>query len=539
MSQYLVHNDADWDKIEHIVVLMLENRSFDNLLGWLYEDGAPNDQYFDGLNKELWNPMSNLDANGTPFVEQVWVRKNGEAPAHGSYAALHEVEYTKDFCQPDPDPGEGYKDTNHQLFGVYDVDTVYPPDPTNLGFVDNYKNAMLYGTYCFGDAPTDPRAILNCYTPDETRVLSALAQQFAVCDQWFCPVPSQTWPNRAFAFAATSDGNVNNRPDWVATSKTIFDQLTDAGKSWKVYHGVQWNKSANDGEGAVQPFSLTQIMLDPAKATAYAANFQIFDEFYNDVSASELPAYTFLEPQFSTIKNSSGVVVAQQNDQHPPSDIRDGEQLIADVYEALRDSELWDKTLLVITYDEHGGCYDHIAPGTAKAPIASGSDAGPVDPFFGFRFNRYGLRVPAVLVSPWIPAGTVARPQTYSDPSVLDSGQTTARYFDHTSVIASVRNKFKLEGYLTDRDRYAPDLSCVLTLDEPRSDKPAVTPAAAPQADLDRESHLMNAISEHLVSRTGQARKPGEVSERARVAYPQSLGRLGLRRLRASNRTCG
>ena len=103
--------------------------------------------------------------------------------------------------------------------------------------------------------PTDPRDIMNCYTNKQTQVLSALAKEFAVCDEWFCSVPSQTWPNRAFAFAATSDGNVNNRPDWVITSRTLYDQLTDAGCPWKVYAGVHYDKSA--GENA--PFSLTRF----------------------------------------------------------------------------------------------------------------------------------------------------------------------------------------------------------------------------------------------------------------------------------------
>lgn len=531
MSQYLKHNAANWSKIEHIIVLMLENRSFDNLLGWLEYNTSgytPNDQYFNGVNNHLFNPLSNIDADGNPFFEQVFVRQNGQAPYYGGYAAKYRTKYQEDFTQPDPDPGEGYRDTNQQLFGVYSVDDTYPPDPTMAGFVDNYKNAMLYGTYSFGDAPTDPRNIMNCFTPAQTPVLSTLAQQFAVCDEWFCSVPSQTWPNRAFAIAASSDGNVNNRPDWVITSRTVFDQLTEASKSWKVYSGIHYDKDAKRDT----PFSLTRIMLTPEKAIRYSGNFVLFDRFYADLKDGKLPAFSFLEPQFSTVTDKDGKVIAEQNDQHPPSDIRTGEQFMAAVYNAVIASSLWEKTLLIFTYDEHGGCYDHVAPSSAKTPIpalldADGkpvmvtpagasqpipakSDCFPLDPFWGFRFNRYGVRVPTVLISPWIQSGTVARPESYYDSQMLEPGQETSRYYDHTSIIASLRNCFGLAGCLTDRDRYAPDLSGVLSLETARTDKPTVTPLSSPNADADAESHLELAISDHLAGRTGVTRKPDE-----------------------------
>ena len=533
MSQYLKHSPKSWDKIEHIVVLMLENRSFDNLLGWLYDtDEAEPGVYFNGLNTHLFNTLSNIDDRGRPFIEQVFARKNGEKPKHGPYGVTH-MHYEVDWTQPDPDPGEGYRDTNHQLFGVYDVDSIYPPDPTNLGFVDNYKNAMLYGTYGFGDTPTDPRAIMNCYTPKQTPVLSGLAKGFAVCDEWFCSVPSQTWPNRAFVIAATSDGHVNNRPDWVITSRTIFDQLEDADKSWKVYHGISYNRHDKKDE----PFSLTRIMLTPDKAVKYGPHFAMFEEFYTDLTNDALPAFSFLEPQFSTVRDKDGKLIAKKNDQHPPGDIRDGEQLIADVYNKIVESDYWTKkqnVLFVITYDEHGGCYDHYAPTKAVQPIPALLDADgklvfetvgtkkksqipaasscyPVDPLFGFRFNRYGVRVPTVVVSPWVKAGTIPRPEAYRDPAMMPPGKETSAYFDHTSIIASVRNCFGLKGCLTDRDRYAPDLSCLLT-DEAQSSPVSVTPIKPPDsdADVDSESHLMEAISAHLAGRTGLEKNDGE-----------------------------
>ena len=259
MSQYLEPNETALEKIKHIVVLMLENRSFDNLLGWLYDgEQPPRGQQFEGLHSGLWNPLDNIDADGMPFIEQVYIRKNG-APTKKKYGKPSDSK--PDFTLPAPDPGEGYKDTNHQLFQFYDVAIEYPPQPTNMGFVNNYKNAMLYGTLTYGDAPTDPREIMACYTPDQTPVLSTLAKQFAVCDGWHCSVPSQTLPNRDFVHAATSCGYVNNKPQANCDAPTIYNKIQDAIKnnnrtdlSWKVYSGTSKG----------QPFSLTRLIMTAA-----------------------------------------------------------------------------------------------------------------------------------------------------------------------------------------------------------------------------------------------------------------------------------
>ena len=224
-TQYLEPRPGVLKKIKHIVVIMLENRSFDNLLGWLYDGEAPpRGQHFEGLHEDLWNPLANIDSDGNPFTEQVYVRKNGQPYRLGRKT----IQSKAKFNLPSPDPGEGYRDATYQLYGTYQVDTIYPPWPTTLGYVDNYKNAMLYGTFSFQDAPTDPREIMNCYTPEQTPVLSTLARQFAVCDQWFCSVPSQTLPNRAFVHAATSCGCANNKPKMSCESPTIYNQIQTA-----------------------------------------------------------------------------------------------------------------------------------------------------------------------------------------------------------------------------------------------------------------------------------------------------------------------
>ncbi len=367
-----------------IVVLMMENRSFDNMLGWLYDEQDPPDgQSFEGLKRKLWNPLNNIDADGIPFIEQVYVRKNGQPPGYGS-RAIKERTYSENFCLPCPDPGEGFKDTNHQLFEYYEVGQLYPPEPTNCGFVNNYANAMLYGAYSFGDRPTDPRDIMACYTPEQTPVISTLARQFAVCDQWHCSVPSQTLPNRDFVHAATSTGYVNNKPDGDCDAKTVYQLIQekieagDSDLSWRIYSGEKDGKQ----------FSLTRTIMTQLQNSDYDKNFQPMSEFYKAAKQGQLPSYCFLEPQFSG---------PLQNDQHPPQDIRPGEQLMADVYNAVVNSPNWEETLLVITYDEHGGCYDHVAPPNNAMPPNGYSGKPGQD---SFMFNRFGVRVPTVVKYP-------------------------------------------------------------------------------------------------------------------------------------------
>lgn len=497
-SQYLSPQPEALRKIKHIVVLMMENRSFDNLLGWLYDgETPPRGQEFEGLNDDLWNPLSNIDADGNPFTEKVGVRRNGSDYKLGRKT----IKGQADFTLPSPDPGEGFKDTNHQLYHYYNVDNLYPPPPVADGFVDNYMNAMLNSRLVYGDAPTDPREIMTCYTSAQTPVLSTLAKEFAVCDQWFCSVPSQTLPNRDFVHAATSTGYVNNNPDIEVDAPTIYNQIQDAiedGRddlSWRIYSGT------HKEDGKWVPFSLTRLTMPQIQSKDFDANFCMMNQFYDDAAAGNLPSYCFLEPQFSG---------PTQNDQHPPIDIRPGEKLMADVYNAVRDSPAWEETLFVITYDEHGGCYDHFPPtASAKAPD---EDSQPGQ--FGFRFNRFGVRVPAVVISPLIQQGTIARPDGYVP-------------FDHTSVIKTVQNCLGLKGSLTARDAAAPDLGCLLTLDEPRSDKPEVSPLEydSPAGDHVNDLHRLSA---EILSRLTGNEHPSEedihnfIHEAYHAAFHQS-----------------
>lgn len=506
MNQYLKPNPEKLQStIKHVVVLMLENRSFDNLLGWLYaEKPPPGEQHFEGLTRALWNTLDNLDPDGIPFKEKVPIERNGAPKKRRGV----EVPNPVDFTLPNPDPGEGYKDTNYQLYGQYDVPLQYPPPPTNMGFVQNYQNAMLYGYYGFGSEPGNARAIMKCYTPEQVPVLSELARSFAVCDNYHCSVPSQTIPNRDFVHAATSTGHVNNSPNAQCDARTIFNQIQDeidAGRkdlSWGIF-GNNAFASGKDAAGQFgkDHFSLTRLIMTQLHDPRFDANFDTLDAFKAKCKDGILPSYAFLEPNYGG---------AGQNDQHPPSDIRAGEQLIADVYNAVKNSPAFEKTLLLVTYDEHGGCYDHVPPPSgAKNPDkdnAPGQD--------GFLFNRFGVRVPCVVVSPYIDRGLIARPAGFTP-------------FDHASVIKTVQSCFKLKGNLTERDRAAPDFSGLLNLAVPRKqDIPEVTPLRWDvAAGLNEINDLHRVIGKVLEDMTGSAApESGDFMEFIGQSYKEVFG---------------
>jgi phospholipase C len=248
-------------------------------------------------------------------------------------------------------------------------------------------------------------------------------------------------------------GNFPNVP-------TIFNRLEQAGiDSWKIYfHDI------------AQAHTLLQLFL-------LGSHFHIYRQFQADCQTGQLPAYSFIEPQYFADFGHP------ENDQHPPSVVTLGEQLIADVYNCLRASKVWRKTLLLITYDEHGGCYDHVAPSAAVPPQ-------PPVPGQTFGFDRYGVRVPAVIVSPYVAPGTVF-------------GKSSAVPFDHTAIIATVRKRFGISGTLTARDAQAPDLDSVLTLPRPTNLGPlrlkALPYAPSPATAAVAQTKPLNSMQKALV----------------------------------------
>jgi phospholipase C len=395
--------------INHIVQLMLENRSFDHMLGFLYAGAgnvSPTGQAFEGLA----GSESNTDASGNAVtVFQI------DHTAPGAY------------FMPGADPGEGYANTNVQLFGHGKPPS--PPVATNTGFVTNFADAIAYDQRSKRsvEAGTTPSSIMGVFPPAALPVLSGLAAGFAVCDYWYSSVPTETFPNRAFACAATSQGHMNDATSSF-TVQSIFGLMTANRLNWKIYGDTE------------EPLTRKNF---PDTLSAPDSCIGLFADFQSDAAAGTLPQYSFLEPSWGSAGNS----------QHPNYDVSLGEKLIQDVYNAVRNGPGWDQTLLFITYDEHGGLYDHVPPPSGATP----PDATPGE--FGFDFTRFGVRVPVVLVSPLIPAGTVFR---------VPAGTTP---LDHTSVLKTIETRWGLPA-LTARDAAAPDVGDVLSLATARTDDP-------------------------------------------------------------------
>jgi phospholipase C len=384
--------------VKHLIVLMLENRSFDHMLGALK---AFNPQ-IDGLTGSESNP----DMTGGAVKVQPLADFQG---------------------QLQPDPGHSFLAADLQIFGA---DTS-PGRVANMqGFVKNYFSQRQDAQHS--------KVVMYYFKPEKLPVLTTLAREFAVCDRWFSSVPGPTIPNRAFAHYGTSFGQIGMNLFYVKEPyKSIFERMVETGHTAKIYYYDQ----------------LSSSMEVPNLLQHHPELFGTFDQFLTDAQRGTLPEYSFVEPNYSDHSGDNGAVLA--NDQHPDHNVRQGEILIASVYNAIRTNpSLWAESLLLITYSNHGGMYDHVPPPAATPD----GFVAPADQTFtgeSFAFDRLGVRVPAVIISPYIPKGTV-------DHTV----------YDHASILATVSKLF-LSGSQTisPRERNAHTFERVLTLTAPRKDE--------------------------------------------------------------------
>jgi phospholipase C len=469
----VIHTNA-LDRIDHIVVLMLENRSFDNVAGYLYDpqnappfEQVPRSQPFDGVSgKRLANPIP-------PGVDGAWRRKVG-------------LSRTFEPATPPAEPGESYLYVMNQLYGLGPVQPPPGREPDMSGFVRDYIRQLQENRAGLPALPPlgydDYKPIMHAFTPATVPVFSHLARHYAICDRWFCSVPSQTWANRSFLHAGTSSGLADNAPfvNWTGNNAdTIFNRLSETTEAPKATHpGRDWRVYYN-------PLSILPLtlLIHFKKLSPYArTHFSYLHRFYEDARNGTLPSYSFLEPRF---------LFNGRNDQHPPYSVTPGEELIYNVYQAVRQGKHWDRTLLIITYDEHGGTYDHVPPPRAVPPDPAAPPGQQ-----GFHFDRYGVRVPALLISPYIEPGTVFRARN-------EQGEEVP--LDHTSVLKTITRRWQLPGF-TERDKQAADLSGVLTLRSPRTDVPDIPQPQAKHLSLMtrlRPNHLysdmIGLLSEHLL----------------------------------------
>src|ERR1700740_3364391 len=292
------------DGLQHIVVLMMENRSFDHMLGSLGLD----DPRIDGIQ----NAVSNPDTTGTQIKPQPLADFQG---------------------QLDPDPDHHFPAVDLQIFGG---DTSENRTANMQGFIKSYFNQRRDVAHS--------QMIMYYFPKEKLPVLTTLAQEFAVYNRWFASIPGPTICNRAFAHYGTSFGRVDLNPIYPPeTIKSVYSRLINANPrhTAKVYY-----------------YDTTSSTMEVANLLQNQPElFGTYSQFLDDCKKGTLPDYSFIEPNYSDHETDSGEEIA--NDQHPDHNMQAGEAFIASVYQAIKNNpDLWKSTALLITYDEHGGIFD-------------------------------------------------------------------------------------------------------------------------------------------------------------------------------------
>ncbi|HXX18642.1 MAG TPA: alkaline phosphatase family protein [Candidatus Acidoferrum sp.] len=360
--------------LRHIVVLMMENRSFDHMLGSLKTVDAG----IDGITDQ----MDNQDDTGASIKPQLLAEFQG---------------------QLDPDPNHHFPAVDLQIFYG---STSTPRVPTMKGFVKSYYNQRRDTAHS--------QKIMYCFKQTDLPVLTTLALEFAVFNRWFASIPGPTICNRAFAHYGTSFGRVDMNPfDIIEPFESIYTRLINATPKHtaKVYYY----------DATSSTMEVVNLLQNQPEL------FGTFKQFLSDCDSGSLPDYSFVEPNYNDHETDEGEEVA--SDQHPDHDVQAGELLIAEVYMRIkRNPTLWASTALLVLYDEHGGIFDHVPPPDCP-PDHFTAPANSTGTGMEFKFDRLGVRVPAILISPWIPKNTVVD-----------------RVFDHASIPATVTKFFQVEG---------------------------------------------------------------------------------------------
>lgn len=435
--------DSRQPAVTHVFVLMLENRSFDHLLGC---------SAIKGRDASTGDPTS---------IRGLTDQSNRY---DGSTYAVHSPAV-------DPmttDPGHMFMDTLEQLCGAGTANPFphgpYPPID-NSGFVANYA------TFDRDDPPTPDHygdVMASCNATSQVPALTQLATEFAVCDAWFSSVPGSTWPNRFFATTGTSltlDENptLAQGLEWLlwpgagfpGQRGSIFGLLADHGLDWRIYND-RWSAYSREPK-------LHSGVFPIVSALQGVSIFDVHD--VTNLAADLADPYpyqlTFIEPNYGDVLFAS---YGGGSSQHPLDSLAAGDALLAAVYQAIRQSPIWDTSLLIVTHDEHGGFYDHMEPPAAVPP------GDKVGSRHKFDFARLGVRVPAVVVSPLVPPHTIDH-----------------RVYDHSSMLRSIEALHGLPA-LTHRDATARGVGDLLSLPEPRPDcSERLSPASPAPPAPDRQ----------------------------------------------------
>ena len=430
---------------------MLENRSFDHMLGFL--------------------KRSNADIDGClPGDPRCSCPVDPAAPPGGARVAVDDGA----LYIADADPDHSVHGTTYDLYGV--ASPPGPPWPTDApmsGFVRNYEGRVGGGK---------GGHIMKCFAPSHVPALSALAQDFALFDRWFPSVPGPTMPNRVFAMSGTTRGMATNDDIRIGLGfrQTSIFQLIDEAAA------AQPERQAELDWGIY--FQEVPSMLAFDYVRAHPLRFHDMLGFQTHAAAGTLPAFSFLEPSYFESADFPA------SDQHPDHDVALGDALVKRVYDSVRRGPKWNSTLLLVTYDEHGGFFDHVPP-----PAAVPSPDGIVATDDPFDFTRLGVRIPTVAVSPWIRRGTtVHAPGTAG----TAAGPAPDSEFEATSTLGTVRKLLGLGGApFSAREAWAgtfegllqgdartggPRTDCLQELPEPPAHREVPGVPLAPYAQLGR-----------------------------------------------------
>lgn len=393
--------------IEHFVVLMLENRSFDHIFG-----------YRKGVNGLQGTEFNLLDPS------------KPQSPTNPAVKVSNAEPYSISAGQG---PSHSFNAVTTQIFGSKTATSASAGK--NNGFVMSYRES-LNEDHVSNPTGDQIRVVMESFAPGTLPALEALADAFCLCDRWYCEVPGPTMPNRMFIHMGSSGGYVHNVWTHKFAETTIYELLQQNRKTWATYD-----------------FDQNEVRQFPALKNQTASFKQFENDFANDVKSGNLPNYSFLIPRFFA---KTGPV----NSMHGPYDVRPADQLVADTYNALRaNTNVWEKTVLIVTMDEHGGFYDHVVPPSLSGKSLDNFSSPPAGDTAAwvpkFKFDRLGLRVPTLIVSPWVAAGKV------------DSTE-----YRHTSVLATVMKMFNLRGQLTNRVATAATFDQLFSQSTARTDTP-------------------------------------------------------------------
>lgn len=409
--------DSPLNNIKNVVVLVQENRSFDTLAG-----GFTYNHNIDGLvNHRYCNP------------------RNVSMPNSGSVCAANTAKNVAS-----DDPMHFVTGVNMQVFGNYHP-TAHSKESMQ-GFIT--EQAWAYG---LENNMSRAAEVMNYYTPDLVPVTNAMAENFVLFDRWFAAIPGPTDCNRAYLTSGTSAGNGDNGEVYYTAGmkqNSIFQQLSEKGISW-----INYENTTNIGPGSFPP----DAMFYDWVAKNAPQNIKPIDRFYSDAKAGTLPQFSWINPECCDYMSM-----------HPASPVNMGENFMRGIYQSLRQSPQWNETLFIITFDEHGGFADHVPPptGVPAGDNLTWTETAPDGKNYTFNFERLGVRVPTMLISPWVGKGVVQnRPA---------SGNSE---FTHTSILKFLSELWNLET-LTPRVAWSPSFGNLIT-NNFRADAPAHLPQAA------------------------------------------------------------